>query len=122
MRRKRHRPIFVRKCDYCGTQLQLNEPNSDSYVVTAEHKYFCKIHHVGEEPIKDCLEDYIRSKKNAKTLQEKKESSLWTQQKVGFQNKENEKEKVLTDRKTAIKKLDELKQFLNKKKQASFQK
>ena len=122
MRRKRHRPIFVRKCDYCGTQLQLNEPNSDSYVVTAEHKYFCKIHHVGEEPIKDCLEDYIRSKKNAKTLQEKKESSLWTQQKVGFQNKENEKEKVLTDRKTAIRKLDELKQFLNKKKQASFQK
>ena len=120
MRRKRHRPIFVRKCDYCGTQLQLNEPNSDSYVVTAEHKYFCKIHHVGEEPIKDCLEDYIRSKKNAKTLQEKKESSLWTQQKVGFQNEE--KEKVLTDRKTAIRKLDELKQFLTKKKQASFQK
>ena len=122
MRRKRHRPIFVRKCDYCGTQLQLNEPNSDSYVVTAEHKYFCKIHHVGEEPIKDCLEDYIKEKKNAKTLQEKKESSLWTQQKVGFQDKENEKEKVLTDRKTAIRKLDELKQFLNKKKQASFQK
>ena len=58
--------------------------------------------------------DYIEEKKNAKTLQEKKESSLWTQQKVGFQNKENEKEKVLTDRKTAIRKLDELKQFLNK--------
>ena len=120
MRRKRHRPIFVRKCDYCGTQLQLNEPNSDSYVVTAEHKYFCKIHHVGEEPIKDCLEDYIRSKKNVQ--KKEKESSLWTQQKVGFQNKENEKEKVLTDRKTAIRKLDELKQFLSKKKQASFQK
>ena len=120
MRRKRHRPIFVRKCDYCGTQLQLNEPNSDSYVVTAEHKYFCKIHHVGEEPIKDCLEDYIRSKKNVQ--KKEKESSLWTQQKVGFQDKENEKEKVLTDRKTAIRKLDELKQFLSKKKQASFQK
>ena len=118
MRRKRHRPIFVRKCDYCGTQLQLNEPNSDSYVVTAEHKYFCKIHHVGEEPIKDCLEDYIRSKKNVQ--KKEKESSLWTQQKVGFQNEE--KEKVLTDRKTAIRKLDELKQFLTKKKQASFQK
>ena len=120
MRRKRHRPIFVRKCDYCGTELQLNEPNSDSYVVTAEHKTFCKIHHVGEEPIKDCLEDYIRSKKNVQ--KKEKESSLWTQQKVGFQDKENEKEKVLTDRKTAIRKLDELKQFLNKKKQASFQK
>ena len=122
MRRKRHRPIFVRKCDFCGTELQLNEPNSDSYVVTVEHKYFCKIHHVGEEPIKDCLEDYIRSKKNAKALQKEKESILRTQQKVSFQDKENEKEKVLTDRTTALKKLDELKQFLNKKKQASFQK
>ena len=122
MKRKRHRPIFVRKCDFCGTELQLNEPNSDSYVVTVEHKYFCKIHHVGEEPIKDCLEDYIRSKKNAKALQKEKESILRTQQKVSFQDKENEKEKVLTDRTTALRKLDELKQFLNKKKQASFQK
>ena len=73
MRRKRHRPIFVRNCDYCGTELQLNEPNSDSYVVTMEHKYFCKIHYVGEPPIKDCLEDYIRSKSNAKTLRKKEE-------------------------------------------------
>ena len=62
MRRKRHRPIFVRKCDHCGTELQTNEPNSDSYVITAEHKIFCKIHYVGEPPIKDCLEDYLRSK------------------------------------------------------------
>ena len=76
MRRKRHRPIFVRNCDYCGTQLQTNEPNSDSYVITAEHKIFCKIHYVGEEPIKDCLEDYIRSKKNVRTkqIQEKSKS------------------------------------------------
>ena len=75
MRRKRHRPIFVRNCDYCGTQLQTNEPNSDSYVITAEHKIFCKIHYVGEPPIKDCLEDYIRSK-NVRTeqIQEKSKS------------------------------------------------
>ena len=73
MRRKKHRPIFVRNCDYCGTQLQTNEPNSDSYVITAEHKIFCKIHYVGEEPIKDCLEDYIRSKSNAKTLRKREE-------------------------------------------------
>ena len=62
MRRKRHTPIFVRKCDHCGTELKTNEPNSDSYVITAAHQIFCKIHYVGEEPIKDCLEDYIRSK------------------------------------------------------------
>lgn len=76
MKRKRHRPIFVRNCDYCGTELQLNEPNSDSYVVTIEHKYFCKIHHVGEEPIKDCLEDYIRSKNVRKIEKEKEQRRL----------------------------------------------
>ena len=75
MRRKKRQPIFVRNCDYCGTQLQTNEPNSDSYVITAEHKIFCKIHYVGEEPIKDCLEDYIRSKNvRTKQIQEKSKS------------------------------------------------
>ena len=76
MRRKRHTPIFVRKCDHCGTELKTNEPNSDSYVITAAHQIFCKIHYVGEEPIKDCLEDYIRSKKNVRTkqIQEKSKS------------------------------------------------
>ena len=49
---------------------KLNEPNSDSYVITAEHKYFCKIHYRGEEPIKDCLEDYIRVK-NVRNEKEK---------------------------------------------------
>ena len=37
MRRKKHTPIFVRKCDHCGTELQTNEPGSDSYVITAAH-------------------------------------------------------------------------------------
>jgi len=85
-----------------------------------EHKRFCRHQYVGFPPEKDCMDDYIKEKKNAK-LQKEKEGSLWTQQKVSLQNKE-EKEKVLTDKTTAIKKLEELKQFLNKKKQASFQK
>ena len=115
MRRKKAKPHIEVKCDYCGSM-------TDSFVVNMEHKRFCRHQYVGFPPERDCMGDYIEEKKNAKTLQEKKESSLWTQQKVGFQDKENEKEKVLTDRKTAIRKLDELKQFLNKKKQASFQK
>ena len=95
MRRKRHRPIFVRKCDYCGTQLQLNEPNSDSYVVTAEHKYFCKIHHVGEEPIKDCLEDYIRSKKNVRNEQLWQEKANEEKKQKSEKEIQKEKEKIL---------------------------
>ena len=94
MRRKRHRPIFVRKCDYCGTELQLNEPNSDSYVVTVEHKYFCKIHYVGEEPIKDCLEDYIRSKNVRKIEKEKEQRRLQSNCKEQFQKEQKEKKEV----------------------------
>ena len=94
MRRKRHRPIFVRNCDYCGTQLQTNEPNSDSYVITAEHKIFCKIHYVGEEPIKDCLEDYIRSKNVRKIEKEKEQRRLQSDCKEQFQKEQKEKKEV----------------------------
>ena len=115
MKRKRHRPIFVRNCDYCGTELQLNEPNSDSYVVTIEHKYFCKIHHVGEEPIKDCLEDYIRSKKNVRN-ETKKINEIQHQEKKEISKKEKEK---------VLKKLDdylfELKQKQRRQRAAKFQ-
>ena len=90
MRRKRHTPIFVRKCDHCGTELKTNEPNSDSYVITVEHKIFCKIHHVGEEPIKDCLEDYIRSK-NVRN-EKKKIDEKYDEEKKEIQK---EKEKIL---------------------------
>jgi len=48
----------MRQCDWCGTELQTNEPGSDSYVITNKHKIFCKIHTPGKEPFKDCLSDY----------------------------------------------------------------
>ena len=95
MRRKRHTPIFVRKCDYCGTELKTNEPNSDSYVITAAHQIFCKIHYVGEPPIKDCLEDFIRSKKNVRNEQvfKKSEKQRWLQSESKEQPEEIQKEK-----------------------------
>jgi len=115
MRRKRHVPIFVRNCDYCGTELKTNEPNSDSYVITVEHKIFCKIHHVGEEPIKDCLEDYIRSKKNVRN-ETKKINEIQHQEKKEISKKEKEK---------VLKKLDdylfELKQKQRRQRAAKFQ-
>ena len=115
MRRKRHTPIFVRKCDHCGTELQTNEPNSDSYVITAEHKIFCKIHYVGEPPIKDCLEDYIRSKKNVRN-ETKKINEIQHQEKKEISKKEKEK---------VLKKLDdylfELKQKQRRQRAAKYQ-
>ena len=106
MRRKRHTPIFVRKCDHCRTELKTNEPNSDSYVITAEHKIFCKIHYVGEEPIKDCLEDYIRSKKNVRNEQvfEKSEKQRWLQSESKEQPKEIQKEKMNKHKRRSFKK------------------
>ena len=96
MRRKKRQPIFVRNCDYCGTQLQTNEPNSDSYVITAEHKIFCKIHYVGEPPIKDCLEDYIRSKNvRSKQIQEKSKEQRRIQSISEKQPEEIKKEKEI---------------------------
>ena len=121
MRRKRHRPIFVRNCDYCGTQLQTNEPNSDSYVITAEHKIFCKIHYVGEEPIKDCLEDYIRSKKNVRTEQifKKEKEQRWLQSERKKQPEEIKKEKEIRlknlEKLEAYKKELKLKQWQKRK-------
>ena len=104
MKRKRHRPIFVRNCDYCGTELQLNEPNSDSYVVTIEHKYFCKIHHVGEEPIKECLEDYIRSKKNVRNEQ------LW-QEKANEEKKQKSEKEIQKEKEIRAKNLLKLEAY-----------
>ena len=112
MKRKRHRPIFVRNCDYCGTQLQTNEPNSDSYVITAEHKIFCKIHYVGEEPIKDCLEDYIRSKNVRK--KEEQEKGLFNKQEKQLYEEDKEKEKI--SRAANAAKLDEYLKELKRKK------
>ena len=89
MKRKKRKPIFVRNCDYCGEELQTNEPNSDSYVITAEHKIFCKIHYVGQEPIKDCLEDYINDKR--KTMYGKKKKSKKGKKKSAYSHKKKSK-------------------------------
>tara|TARA_Y100001935_G_scaffold190669_1_gene158903 strand:- start:220 stop:486 length:267 start_codon:yes stop_codon:yes gene_type:complete len=84
---------------------------TDRFVVNMEHKRFCRHQYVGFPPEKDCMDDYIKEKKNVQEKEKSKKSE-----------KDQEEKKVLTDRQTAIRKLDELKQFLSKKKQASFQK
>mgnify|MGYP003150435927 FL=1 len=117
MRRKK-RPIFVRNCDYCGTQLQTNEPNSDSYVITAEHKIFCKIHYVGEEPIKDCLEDYIRSK-NVRTEQIQKEGK---EQRRIQSISEKQPEEIKKEKEIRIKNLQKLEAYQKELKLKQWQK
>ena len=118
MRRKKRQPIFVRNCNYCGTQLQTNEPNSDSYVITAEHKIFCKIHYVGEEPIKDCLEDYIRSK-NVRTEQIQKEGK---EQRRIQSISEKQPEEIKKEKEIRIKNLQKLEAYQKELKLKQWQK
>ena len=104
MRRKKAEPHIEVKCDYCGSM-------TDCFVVNAEYKKFCRHQTVGYPPRKDCMGDYLEEKKNAKLQKEKSKKS----------EKEEQEEKILMDRKTAIKKLDDLKKYLSKKKQACYE-
>ena len=69
-----------------------NEPNSDPYVINLEHKYFCKIHTIGKEPFKDCLDEYqnIR-RKMYKKKKEKKKSAYGHNKKSAFKTKKKKK-------------------------------
>ena len=98
MRRKKVQSVIAVKCDYCGD-------TTETFVVNAEKLRFCINQYYGHEPTKDCLTDYVQENK-------KKQESLLSQKKKQFQ----EEEKVLTPKITALKKLEELKQFLNDKK------
>ena len=111
MRRKKAKLVIAPVCYYCGQR-------SETFVVNVEHKTFCLIQTPGYPAEKDCMMDYVKEKKNVQ--KEKEKSCIRTQQKISFQNKE-EKE-IVTDKKTALKKLDELRQFLNNKNKKSFQK
>ena len=102
MRRRKRQPRIAVKCDYCNSE-------TETFVVTAEHKKFCIIQTPGYPAEKDCMEDYINEKK-------KEKQSIYAQKEKQLQE---EKEKVLTDKTTALKKLAELKQFLSNKNRKS---
>ena len=64
----KQKTIFVKKCDWCKTELTLNGKHSDTYVVNAEHKIFCKIQTPGKEPEKDCMDEYLKDNKKNKSI------------------------------------------------------
>ena len=84
MRSRKPKAVIAPKCDWCGE-------HSETFVVTAKHMTFCRVQTVGQPPEKDCMEDYIRSKKNVRNEQ------LW-QEKANEEKKEiskKEKEKII---------------------------
>jgi hypothetical protein len=104
--------IYSHKCDYCNRELILNGKDSDSYVVTAEYRYFCIIQTPGKPAERDCMKNYLENKKKKneytfkKRLEEKEEQE---------EKKEEQKEKRLEARPRVLAKLAELNKFLKEK-------
>ena len=97
--------IYSHKCDWCNRELILNGKDSDSYVVTAEYKYFCIIQTPGKPAERDCMADYLNHTKQK--LYEhtfKKELEKEKEQK----EKEEEKEKKIKSMPKVLAKLDAL--------------
>ena len=99
---KKAKTVIAVKCDYCGD-------TTETFVVNAEKLRFCINQYPGHEPTKDCLTDYVTDYEKKK---KKQKESLFSQKKKQLQ----EEQKILTDKTSVLKKLEELKQFLSKKK------
>ena len=57
MRRRKPQLEMAVKCNYCGE-------TTDTFVVNAEHLIFCRNQIPGYPAIKDCMENYLKDKKN----------------------------------------------------------
>tara|TARA_X000001388_G_C2153211_1_gene93226 strand:- start:87 stop:287 length:201 start_codon:yes stop_codon:yes gene_type:complete len=53
LKRKKKELVVVVKCDYCGEE-------TETFVVNAEYKKFCRLQIPGKPAEKDCHEDYIK--------------------------------------------------------------
>ena len=104
--------IYSHKCDWCNRELILNGKDSDSYVVTAEFKYFCIIQTPGKPAERDCMKNYLEDikKKNEYSIKKKLEKKEEEQK-----EKEEEKEKRLEARPRVLAKLAQLQKELKEK-------
>ena len=112
MKTKKKKPIYVHKCDYCNRELTLNGPDYDTYVINAEHKYFCIIQTPGKAAERDCLKNYLedKKKKNEYTIKKRLEKKEEEQK-----EKEEEKEKRLEAKPRVLAKLAQLQKELKEK-------
>ena len=104
--------IYSHKCDWCNRELILNGKDSDSYVVTAEYKYFCIIQTPGKAAERDCMKNYLENNKNKYEYTFKKRLEEEEKQE---EKEEEQKEKRLEARPRVLAKLAELNKFLKEK-------
>ena len=107
--------IYSHKCDWCNRELILNGKDSDSYVVTAEYKYFCIIQTPGKPAERDCMKNYLEDIKKKNEYPIKKE----LEKKEKEQKEKEEKETRLASAPRMIKLADN---FLTELKQREFNK
>ena len=96
--------IYSHKCDYCNRELILNGKDSDSYVVTAEYKYFCIIQMPGKPAERDCMKNYLEDIKKKNEYPIKKE----LEKKEKEQKEKEEKEEKQLAKPRVLAKLDAL--------------
>ena len=94
--------IYSHKCDWCNRELILNGKDSDSYVVTAEYKYFCIIQAPGKPAERDCMKNYLEDLKKKNEYPIKKELEKKEEQE---KKEQEEKEKRLEERPRVLAKL-----------------
>ena len=107
--------IFVHKCDYCNRELTLNGPDYDTYVINAEHKYFCIIQTPGKAAERDCLKNYLENKKKKYEYTIKKRLEKKEEQQKEKEEEKQEKEKRLEARPRVLAKLVQLQKELKEK-------
>jgi len=104
--------IFSHKCDWCNEELILNGKESDSYIVTAEWRYFCINQTPGKPAEKDCMADYLNNiKKKLNEYTFKKE----LEKKEKEEKEEEEKETRLEARPRVLAKLSQLQKEIKEK-------
>ena len=101
--------IYSHKCDWCNQELILNGSDSDSYVVTAEYKYFCIIQTPGKPAERDCMADYLNHTKQ-KLYERTIKKELEKKEKE--QKEKEEKENKIKSMPRVLAKLDALKKEL----------
>ena len=89
--------IFSHKCDWCNRELILNGSDSDSYVVTAEYKYFCIIQDKGKPAERDCMRYYLNNI-NEKIIRKTKDLEIKKRQKEEQEKLEKEEKQLAKPR------------------------
>ena len=82
MRRKKAKPQIEVTCSYCGSK-------TETFVATPDHLLFCRHQYVGFPPIKDCMTDYYKERKNVRNEKLRQEKA--DEEKKEISKKEKEK-------------------------------